>query len=68
MMMQQAGIESKASTQKRVDALIEMVEAGVRSGEAACSVPGNFREFIPTYLRRDSNGCSALVEGHRGPQ
>ena len=35
MMMQQAVIESKTAVQKQVNVLIEMVEAGVRSGEAA---------------------------------
>ena len=34
-MMQQAVIESKAVIRKKVDELIEMVEAGVRSEEAA---------------------------------
>jgi len=35
MMMQQATIESKAGVQEQVNALIELVESGVRSGEAA---------------------------------
>ena len=35
MMMQQAGIESKGVIQREIDALIKMVEAGVRSGAAA---------------------------------
>lgn len=35
MMMQHARIESKAGIQEQVNALIELVESGVRSGEAA---------------------------------
>jgi hypothetical protein len=46
MMMQQAGIESKAVIQEKVDALINMVEAGVRSGAAAHTLERSLFEHV----------------------